>query len=117
EFAGSVLYAAPEQFTIGGDELDGRADLYALGLVLYELSTGRHPFADDDLATVMHSQLSKEPTRPGELNPQLSPFFEELILCLLAKDREHRPDTAQALQAVASEQLRTGTRPGSAPAR
>ena len=94
-FAGSVLYAAPEQFTTGGDDLDGRADLYALGLLLYELSTGQHPFADEDIAAVMHSQLNQEPTRPGDLNPQLSPFLEEFVLQLLAKDPDERFSSAE----------------------
>jgi tetratricopeptide (TPR) repeat protein len=98
-FVGSVLYAAPEQFR-GGDDLDGRADLYALGLTLYELATGRHPFADDDLRVAMRRQLQEEARPLAELNPQVSPFFEEVVHTLLAKDRGRRFGTADELLAV-----------------
>jgi len=90
QFAGSVLYASPEQFTSGGDGLDGRSDLYALGLLLYELSTGRHPFAGDDVAAVMHKQISEVPPPPSHLRPELSPFFDAVVLALLQKEREDR---------------------------
>ncbi|MHC4941183.1 MAG: protein kinase domain-containing protein [Planctomycetota bacterium] len=90
QFAGSVLYASPEQFTTGGDDLDGRSDLYALGLMLYELATGRHPFASDDLAAIMHRQIEEVPEPPSDVNPELSPFFDELVGGLLAKDRDQR---------------------------
>jgi len=98
QFVGSLLYAAPEQFLGGGAELDGRADLYALGLLLYELSTGRHPFRDDDISVVLRRQLQEDPRRPGDVNPQLSAFFEELVLQLLAKERDERLADAGTLR-------------------
>ena len=103
QFVGSLLYAAPEQFLGGGGQLDGRADMYALGLVLYELATGRHPFRDDDIALVLRRQIQEEPRRPGDVNPQLSAYFEELLLQLLAKDREERFSDAGALARVLEE--------------
>jgi serine/threonine protein kinase/tetratricopeptide (TPR) repeat protein len=107
-FVGSVRYAAPEQFggpaprsatsearsAKGGDAVDGRADLYALGLTLYEAATGAHPFPDEDFHVVLKRQLTDVPRRAGELNPQLSAFLEELLAQLLAKDRERRPASA-----------------------
>jgi predicted ATPase/tRNA A-37 threonylcarbamoyl transferase component Bud32 len=98
-FAGSVLYAAPEQF--GGDrDIDGRADLYAVGLLLYELATGKHPFSHDDIRVTMQAQRH-EPARPvAELNPQLSPFFEFLVGTLLSKRRDDRFSSAAELAAV-----------------
>ena len=99
-FVGSVHYAAPEQFMGGGEDVDGRADLHALGAMLYELSTGRHPFQDDDVKVVLRRILSEDPRRAGEINPQLSPFFEEVVHCLLAKDRNQRFESADELLRV-----------------
>ena len=89
-FLGSALYAAPELFA--GGEPDRRADFYALGLVLYELATGRHPFRSDSFANLLDRHLHESPRPAGELNPQLSPFYEELCNALLAKNREERLD-------------------------
>ena len=97
QFVGSVLYAAPEQFMGSSRDLDGRADLYSLGLTLYELSTGTHPFRDDDISVVLKKQLQDEAPRPGDLNPQLSACFEEMVLQLIQKDRETRFASADEL--------------------
>ncbi|MHC5012540.1 MAG: serine/threonine protein kinase, partial [Planctomycetota bacterium] len=102
-FVGSIEYAAPEQFRGGGRDADGRADLYALGLVLYELATGQHPFRDEDARRVLRKILDAEPRRPGEVNPQLSPFFEELVLTLLAKEADDRLSSATLLAAVLAQ--------------
>jgi len=99
-FVGSLEYAAPEQFMSGGEEADGRADLHALGLVLYELSTGQHPYRDEDAKKVLRNVLDASPRRAGEVNPQLSPFFEEVVHQLLAKQREDRFATAAELAEV-----------------
>ncbi len=92
-FVGSLLYAAPEQLR-GQGEVDGRADLHALGLLLYELVTGVHPFQHDDFRVVLRRIADETPRRSAELDPQISPFFEELIAQLLEKDREKRPASA-----------------------
>ena len=99
-FVGSLEYAAPEQFMSGGEEADGRADLHALGLVLYELATGQHPYRDEDAKKVLRNVLDASPRRAGEVNPQLSPFFEEVVHKLLAKQREDRFATAAELADV-----------------
>ncbi|MHC4860826.1 MAG: serine/threonine-protein kinase, partial [Planctomycetota bacterium] len=78
-FVGSVQYAAPEQFLGGGEEVDWRADLYALGLILYELSSGEHPYVADDVPELLMKVVEEQPRRLGERNPQLSPFFEEAV--------------------------------------
>jgi hypothetical protein len=96
-FVGSLHYAAPEQFDAGGKDLDGRADLHALGLVLYELSTGQHPFMADSVPEIVRHVLRTEPRKVGQIHPQLSAFFEEAVQCLLAKDRESRFASATAL--------------------
>ncbi|MHC4859894.1 MAG: serine/threonine protein kinase [Planctomycetota bacterium] len=102
-FVGSVQYAAPEQFRSGGDEVDARADLYALGRVLYELSTGRVLYRGQDVANVVKRVLTEEPRAAGLLNPQLSPFFEEVVHLLLKKEREERFGSSGALLRVLEE--------------
>lgn len=104
DFIGSFLYAAPEHFDGRRPDVDGRADLHALGLTLYEMATGVHPFASDTIEEVVRRLVSDEPRRPGEINPQISPFFEHVLLTLLAKDREQRFPDAEVLLDV----LRTG---------
>ena len=89
-FVGSLEYAAPEQFRTPAGGIDGRADLYALGVVLYELATSLHPYRDDSAPKVMHNILETTPRRAGDVNPQLSAFFEELVHTLMAKDRDSR---------------------------
>jgi serine/threonine protein kinase/tetratricopeptide (TPR) repeat protein len=107
-FVGTLPYAAPEQFLGGGKDLDGRADLYALGLTLYELSTGQPAFPQEDLAALLRRRLHEEPRPPSAFNPQLSPYFEELVKTLVARDREKRFASAAAMGEVL-EQGEAGT--------
>ncbi len=102
-FLGSLEYAAPEQFTSAGGEPDGRADLHALGVVLYELSTGQHPYRDDQVSKVLRNILDVMPRKVGEVNPRLSPFFEEVVHNLIAKDRGDRFATASELATALAE--------------
>jgi predicted ATPase len=92
-FAGSVLYAAPEQFR--GGEPDPRSDLYSLGLVLYELATGKHPSGGEDFAQTMRKRLNEEARPAADLNPAISPFFEEFLGAILARQPEERIGTAR----------------------
>ena len=68
-FVGSIHYAAPEQFGAQSDRIDARADLHALGAILYELSSGRHPFHDDDPRAVLRRVLDETPRPLADLNP------------------------------------------------
>ncbi|MHC5012853.1 MAG: serine/threonine-protein kinase, partial [Planctomycetota bacterium] len=93
-------HRAPEQFGPANAEADGRTDLYALGLVLYELLTGRHPFAGDDVRHVLERQLKERPRAAGAVNPQLSPFVEAVLETLLEKQVDQRFASARELLAV-----------------
>jgi len=89
-FVGSLLYAAPEQFRDRSRGLDGRVDLHALGLLLYELSTGVHPYEGVDLHQTIQRLLTETPRPPSDIVPELSAFFDEVVLTLLAKDPAKR---------------------------
>ncbi|MHC4959285.1 MAG: protein kinase domain-containing protein [Planctomycetota bacterium] len=92
-FVGSVDYAAPEQFE-GASDLDGRTDLHALGVLLYELATGRHPFRRDSLQGTMGAILN---AAPPPLDGKSSPFFHAVVGRLLQKQRADRFATAAEL--------------------
>ncbi len=106
-FQGSLPYAAPEQFAASGRPIDGRTDLHALGVILYELATGIHPFAGADFRQTFQRILTEVPPPVGRLNPQLSAFFEEVVRTLLEKEPERRFATAADLLAVLEEGERT----------
>jgi serine/threonine protein kinase len=104
-FAGSVLYAAPEQF--GPDEVGPSVDLYALGVMLFELATGDNPFRRDDVAAVIDAQLKLRPPRITDLNTDMTAFFAELVAALLAKKPADRFDSARLLHDVLAEAERS----------
>lgn len=99
---GTVFYIAPEQ--IMGQAVDGRTDLYALGVVLYELTTGKLPFNAEDPLAVLSQHLYAPVVPPRTHQPELSPVLDELIVQLLAKDPNERPVSAgevlRALEAI-----------------
>ena len=103
--ARTVFYLAPELAM--GSEFDGRADLYALGVMLYELTTGALPFRADDPVDVVYQHLHSPVVPPRVRNTNLPPALDALILGLLTKDPHHRPETAQqalaALEEIRSE--------------
>lgn len=89
---GTVFYLAPEQAM--GQEIDGRADLYALGVVLYELAAGRLPFVSDDPIAVISQHLHSPVVPPGTHNPEIPAWLDDLIVRLLSKQPETRPASA-----------------------
>ncbi|OFW54138.1 MAG: hypothetical protein A2146_02480 [Actinobacteria bacterium RBG_16_67_10] len=100
--AGTVFYLAPEQAL--GKALDGRTDLYAVGVMLYELTAGRLPFAADDPLAVVSQHLYTPVVPPSTYNDAIPPGLETLILRLMAKPPEDRPasaaDVRRALEAI-----------------
>ncbi|MET8983567.1 serine/threonine-protein kinase [Streptomyces sp. NPDC004539] len=89
---GTPHYMSPEQ--IGGTEVDRRSDLYSLGCVLYELATGAPPFAMDDPWAVLIGHRDTPPRPPGDHRPELPGYLDRIILDLLAKRPDGRPDDA-----------------------
>src|SRR5439155_23624430 len=85
---GTASYMAPEQAL--GQPVDGRADLYALGVVLYELTTGRLPFTGDDPLTIVSQHVHAPVVPPRVLRPDLPRALEAVILRLLEKNPEAR---------------------------
>jgi eukaryotic-like serine/threonine-protein kinase len=101
---GSPHYLSPEQ--VRGEELDGRSDLFSLGVVLYELLGDRRPFDGDTLTTLLYQILHQEPP-PMVLRPGVPAELTGLLSGLLAKDREHRfADAGRVVAAI--EALETG---------
>jgi len=89
---GTVFYLAPEQAL--GQEFDGRADLYSLGVMLYELTTGELPFTHDDPVAVISQHLHAVPVPPRARNETIPPALNKLILALMSKDPAARPGSA-----------------------
>src|SRR5512143_1173216 len=90
---GSPKYMAPEQ--VAGKPADGRADIFALGVVLYEMLTGTTPFNGDNLSAIMYKILNEEPAPPSTANPRVPPAFDRIISRALAKRPEDRYQTAR----------------------
>ena len=89
---GSVNYMSPEQAR--GEELDGRTDLFSLGLLMYEMATGRQAFGGQTTAVVFDAILNRQPPDPRLTNPALPEELHRVILRLLEKDRRLRFQTA-----------------------
>lgn len=99
EILGTVEYMAPEQ--ILGEGIGPATDLYAAGILLYELVTGALPFAGESPATLVYHQLNEEPPAPSLLNPAVPRALDRLVVKLLGKMPEDRyGSAAEALQAL-----------------
>jgi eukaryotic-like serine/threonine-protein kinase len=95
---GTLAYMSPEQLL--GKESDERSDLYSLGVLLYEMATGRRPF-DSSLSTALVNDILHRPApRPGTHGVQLTPSLESLLFSLLEKDPKRRPGSAALVEAA-----------------
>ncbi len=95
QFLGTVSYASPEQ--LRGEQVDARSDIYSFSAMLYELITGEAPFAHDDPFVVITRHLTREPAPLRERAPHVPAAVEAAVLQGLAKDRERRPASMDAL--------------------
>ena len=94
---GTATYLSPEQAQ--GRPVDARSDIYSLGMVLYEMLTGKAPFKGDSPVAVAYKQLHEIPPTPSALNPAVSPALDALVAKALSKDPDQRPSSATEFRA------------------
>lgn len=106
EILGTPIYMAPEQ--VAGSGADRRSDLYSLGVILYEMITGRRPFTGDSITAIFRAIAMDQPEPPASLDPFISQALSDLIVKSLAKSPDERFQTgremAEALRAVGDSQ-------------
>ncbi|MFY0582250.1 protein kinase domain-containing protein [Cystobacter fuscus] len=103
---GSADYMAPEQSR--GERLDGRADLYALGVIAYQLLAGRRPFEEKSLTALLLAHQTKQPIAPHVLRPGVPSALSSVILRALAKEPEERYQNASTLRGALQVALEQG---------
>jgi serine/threonine protein kinase len=113
---GTPAYMAPEQ--VSGSPIDYRTDIYSLGLMLYEMYTGKPAFSAENAIAVALKQMREDPPRPSEIEPSVPMAVERSILKCLEKAPEKRFQTVAALESSLRAHAESGTnpRPAAAPA-
>ena len=118
-FVGTVGYAAPEQCL--GQPVDARADIFSLGVVLFEMLAGARPFPGDDVTTVMRAMLQGDPPHIADAVSGVSPALDSLMTRALSRNQAHRPETVrefrEGLRAIATDQRQAVADPAPAPTR
>ena len=104
---GSPKYMAPEQ--VAGQKADGRADIFSLGTVLYEMLTGEPPFSCDNLHATMYQVVHTTPPPPSSCCPGLPADFDAIVARAMAKDRSDRYQDASGMSADLRRMLRSGS--------
>jgi predicted ATPase len=110
---GTPLYMSPEQAR--GEPVDAATDIFSLGLVLYELATGQHPFRTDSEIGVLHAIVAQAPVPPSRLSPEVPASLDALIQHMLAKDPRLRPTALEVEEALTQLTVKTPKTPGSHP--
>lgn len=105
---GTPEYMSPEQAE--GKEADQRSDIYSLGLILYEMVTGKVPFQGETALDIIKKHKTQEPPNPTELNPQVPLDLARMILKCLEKDREKRYQTAEEVLAELNDLVTSKTK-------
>jgi predicted Ser/Thr protein kinase len=95
QMLGTPAFMPPEQFT--GAPVDGRADIFSLGVVLYWMATGEQPFPGESMTAVSYKVVHTEPVPPRKLNPSIPAKLESVILKCLAKSPDERYQTGEEL--------------------
>ena len=96
---GTPIYMSPEQ-CLGTKEVDARSDIYSLGAILYELTTGRPPFSSEGFGALLNMHLNQPPRPPREIEPAISPGLESAMLRMLAKKPEARFQSMAEVESV-----------------
>lgn len=101
EISGTVFYLAPELAL--GKDYDGRADLYSLGVMLYELAAGELPFTQGDPLTIISQHIHADVVPLRNKQAEVPPLFEQLVMQLLSKDPDDRPESAAAFEQLLAQ--------------
>jgi serine/threonine protein kinase len=112
---GTPSYMSPEQAQ--GHEMDGRSDIYALGVMLFEMATGRRPFESETPYSIAVMQVTQQPPAPRGINPSILPAVEQVIYRALSKRRDDRYPNATSLadalrRAASAGSVSEDTEPG-----
>ncbi|MEU0564703.1 Stk1 family PASTA domain-containing Ser/Thr kinase [Nonomuraea sp. NPDC005983] len=94
---GTAQYLSPEQAR--GERVDARSDIYSTGCVLYELLTGQPPFTGDSPVAIAYQHVREEPIPPSQIDPQIPPWADAIVLKAMAKDPAHRYQSAGEMRA------------------
>lgn len=100
---GTAHYVSPEQAQ--GKELTGASDIYSLGVVLYEATTGKLPFDGQDAVSVAVKQVNELPAPPSTINPNIDPALEAIIMKAIEKDPERRFKDASEMRHILNDYL------------
>ncbi|MBT3219239.1 MAG: protein kinase [Proteobacteria bacterium] len=103
EFVGTFAYASPEQ--LNGDPIDHRSDLYSLGILLYRLTTGKRPFNATDPHSLAQQHINAIPKLPREIVPTIPKEIQRIIMWLLEKHVDSRPESATTVVRTLRQQL------------
>ncbi|WP_329088335.1 MULTISPECIES: Stk1 family PASTA domain-containing Ser/Thr kinase [unclassified Streptosporangium] len=94
---GTAQYLSPEQAR--GERVDARSDLYSTGCVLYELLTGQPPFTGDSPVAIAYQHVREDPIPPSQIDPDIPPWADAIVLKAMAKDPAHRYQSAGEMRA------------------